>query len=60
MSHNGVSVQFISFTMTKILFTNNDNDNKNKEMRRGSTFGQGSLQIQLVSIHNRDRKVQRV
>jgi hypothetical protein len=45
MSHNGVSVQFISFTMTKILFTNNDNDDKNKEMKQGSTFGPGSLQI---------------
>jgi len=43
MSHNGVSAQFISFTTTKILFTKNDTDNKNKEMKQGSTFGPGSL-----------------
>jgi len=30
--------------MTKILFTYNDNDNKNKEMRQGGTFGTRSLQ----------------
>jgi hypothetical protein len=46
MSRNGVGVQFISFTVTKILFiNNNDNGNKNKEMRQGGTFGPVSLQF---------------